>query len=70
MPDLKHRLELDPLLPRITARRKFGALIAGKKEIIKGQRYLKTHMTAKSLDTNERNPFVGFEVLHYSVSEA
>lgn len=45
-------------------------MMTGKKEIIKGQKYLKKNVMAKNLDTRDQNPEVGFEVLHYSVSEA
>jgi hypothetical protein len=68
--DLKHRMHLDPLLPRINARKKFGAAMTGKREIIKGQKYMKKNVMAKNLDETLKNPQIGFEVLHYSVSEA
>ena len=34
--DLKNRLDFDPLLPRIKAKKKVGAALQGKKTIIKG----------------------------------
>lgn len=39
--DLKFRLDLDPLLPRIKARKKVGAVMSGKKEVLKNQKFLK-----------------------------
>lgn len=68
--DLKHRLNLDPLLPRIAARKKVGATMVGKKEILKKQKFLKHNVHAKNMEESEKNTVVGFEVLHYSVSEA
>jgi solute carrier family 8 (sodium/calcium exchanger) len=68
--DFKHRLNLDPLLPRIAARKKVGAAMTGKKQVLKGHRFVKSNVFAKNLKESDKNSTVGFEVLHYSASEA
>jgi solute carrier family 8 (sodium/calcium exchanger) len=68
--DLHNNMKIDPLLPRIAARKKVQAQMTGKKEIIKGQKFSKKNVLAEHLNESDKNPDVGFEVLHYSVSEA